>query len=435
MPPPRNLKTVKFKLQCKSCSGWSYTPTNVKVCLWCDESVHKKCLIGDLGCKTCCNDMIPGFNASYTELYGMSSRVNNVTYNPYDRNYYVNQIGDAIENTEEHTSLWNDISNFLINCKYQQLNNVTKSNQNEMKILSLNIRSLASKLSNVRDEISNYSKFDVICFNETSCQLSKLANGMSDLLLEGFHQPIIQDPVRKSGRGGGLAIYVNSRVCDDTDIDILDTGLDKASYAGEFLAIRIRHCKGSNESKVICNIYRSPSHKEPDFFTLQEAVLNKLNRFSSKHVLLVGDFNMDLIKHSSNAHCQHQIDTAAQHGFMQIVSRPTRVTDHSATLIDHVYSNSLEKTTSCNVLTIDLSDHLAILTTISLAGSRKCRSLKHRTNPGGQNAQRRLFNAANDAVFRELIEEQDWSVVMNQPDANSMYDSLSEIYDAHYNTA
>ena len=434
-PPPRNLRAAKFKIQCKSCSGMSYTPTNVKVCGWCNESVHKKCLIGELGCKVCCEQMIPGFNASYIELYGMSSRTNNVTYNPYDRDYYINQIGDSIENNEEHSSLWNDISNFLVNCKYQQLSNVGKSKENEMKILSLNIRSLVSKISDIRDEINNYSKFDVICFNETGCQLSKLANGMPDLFLEGFHQPIIQDPVRKSGRGGGLAIYVNSRVCEDTEIDIIDTGLEKASYAGEFLVVRIRHCKGSNESKIICNIYRSPSHKEPDFFALQDAVLEKLNRFSSKHVLLVGDYNMDLIKHSSNTHCQHQIDTAAQHGFMQIVSRPTRITDHSATLIDHVYSNSLEKTISCNILTVDLSDHLAILTTISLAGSHKSRSLKHRINLAGENTERRIFNAANDAVFTELIGQQDWSAVINQPDANSMYDSLSEIYDAHYNTA
>ena len=32
---------------------------------------------------------------------------------------------------------------------------------------------------------------------------------MSDIVLDGFYEPIMQDPLRKTGKGGGLAIYVN----------------------------------------------------------------------------------------------------------------------------------------------------------------------------------------------------------------------------------
>ena len=43
-----------------------------------------------------------------------------------------------------------------------------------------------------RKHFREFQKFDVLCFNETSCKLDNLANGSDDLLIEGFHYPIIQ---------------------------------------------------------------------------------------------------------------------------------------------------------------------------------------------------------------------------------------------------
>ena len=33
--------------------------------------------------------------------------------------------------------------------------------------------------------------------------------GKTDIELDGFYEPFVQDPIRKSGKGGGLAFYVN----------------------------------------------------------------------------------------------------------------------------------------------------------------------------------------------------------------------------------
>ena len=56
-------------------------------------------------------------------------------------------------------------------------------------------------------------------FNECNLKLEKHPKGIEDILLEGFHEPILQPPASSSGRGGGLAIYVNKRICEETDID------------------------------------------------------------------------------------------------------------------------------------------------------------------------------------------------------------------------
>ena len=122
--------------------------------------------------------------------------------------HHANLIGDRIANEEENNSLWNDISDILVSCKYKQPKHVTAPKPNELNVLSLNIRSLYKNVNcDISDDITDYQKYyDVLAFNETNCSVGKLANGIDDLIIEGFHPPIIQEPFRNSGKGGGLAI-------------------------------------------------------------------------------------------------------------------------------------------------------------------------------------------------------------------------------------
>ena len=117
---------------------------------------------------------------------------------------------------------------------------------------------------------------------------------------------------------------------------------------------------------MLVNIYRSPSENVDKFIDALDDVLRSLDRHKNKQTLLTGDLNIDLIKFSNDCHCQNLISVFEKYGLVQLVSRPTRVTDHSATLIDHVYTNDVANVISCNVLTTDISDHLAVLTTITL---------------------------------------------------------------------
>ena len=44
-------------------------------------------------------------------------------------------------------------------------------------------------------------------------------------------------------------------------------------------------------------------------------------------------------------------------GLMPIITKPTRITDHTATLIDHIYTNTLEKLIKSRLCLADISDH------------------------------------------------------------------------------
>ncbi len=124
-------------------------------------------------------------------------------------------------------------------------------------------------------------------------------------------------------------------------------------------------------------------------------------------------------------------------GFLQVISRPTRITDHSSTLIDHVYTNKLEDTISANILTTNLSDHLATLTTINLDNTASSPyRIASREQQTPDEFEYRIINEANNQQFRYLIDGEDWGGVLSDDlDAQSQFDKFCEIYTNHYNTA
>ena len=373
--PKRNKHanaTDKFKAKCSACTGFSYSIRNVRTCDYCDQKVHVKCWNNSLGCNKCCEAIIPGFHALSYELLGDPYLKNDKVYNPYSSTHLTQLIGEILENEESSNHTFSDAAEILVNCRYKQPSLVTSSNDFELSIFSLNIRTLLNKIEKLRDNIAFYEKFDVLLFNETNCIKSKLPNGLNDITLAGFHDPVIQDPIRSTGKGGGLAIYINKRICSDEDnIQPFSPYDEPENTSGEFQFVKIKECKGHLKTVVIGNVYRSPSNRPDKFNKLYDIVLQKLstNRYANKIKYIAGDFNQDLIKHDEDNDCQNLVDTAHNHGFAQIVSRPTRITEHSATLIDHVYTCNIESTLSCNILTLDISDHLATHTKFSLGSN------------------------------------------------------------------
>ena len=102
--------------------------------------------------------------------------------------------------------MWNDVSEFLVSCRYKEPKYVNTPSEHELSIFLLNIQILTNKTTKLRENIQFYQKFDFLLFQET--------NGISDILLNGFHVPSVQKPIRSTGKRRGLAIYVNENACD-----------------------------------------------------------------------------------------------------------------------------------------------------------------------------------------------------------------------------
>ena len=72
----------------------------------------------------------------------------------------------------------------------------------------------------------------------------------------------------------------------------------------------------------------------------------------------MADFNIDLSKIDTHTDSQNLINSLGSCFFQPGIFQPTRITDHSTTLINNVFFNSIEYFIISGNLIYDLTDHL-----------------------------------------------------------------------------
>ena len=80
-------------------------------------------------------------------------------------------------------------------------------------------------------------------------------------------------------------------------------------------------------------------------------------------VYILGDMNIDLFKHHTHLPTGRYLDMLYSHNLLPVITKPTRITSHTATLIDHIYTNTANRLIS-EVIPVDISDHLPIFCTV-----------------------------------------------------------------------
>ena len=76
----------------------------------------------------------------------------------------------------------------------------------------------------------------------------------------------------------------------------------------------------------------------------------------NKTAYLMGDFNIDLLKVNIHAKTNEFVNDVISQGLLPKITRPARITPHSATLIDHVYSNDNRPTSQNDITEINITD-------------------------------------------------------------------------------
>ena len=103
-------------------------------------------------------------------------------------------------------------------------------------------------------------------------------------------------------------------------------------------------------------IYRHPNTDSIQFIEYIESTLSKID-CNKYEVFRMGDFNIDLLQYDSNTISNHFINSMTTHSFLPYILQPSRVTDHSATLIDNIFSNVTDIESVSGNLTSLISDH------------------------------------------------------------------------------
>ena len=77
-----------------------------------------------------------------------------------------------------------------------------------------------------------------------------------------------------------------------------------------------------------------------------------------KSIFLLGDFNVNLLNYNEHIQTNEFLDSLASNSFIPLILQPTRITSHSNTLIDNVFSNVIDPDIISGNLTGTITDYL-----------------------------------------------------------------------------
>ena len=96
--------------------------------------------------------------------------------------------------------------------------------------------------------------------------------------------------------------------------------------------------------------------------------MNKYIQFSALHVrenkncIITGDFNYNLFNLKYHEETENFYNIMTSNSFRTLITKPTRVTDNSSTLIDHIWVNDMsDNKMDCKILVTDITDHFPVL--------------------------------------------------------------------------
>ena len=94
------------------------------------------------------------------------------------------------------------------------------------------------------------------------------------------------------------------------------------------------------------------------FYQPLESILSTIS-FENK-LYLMGDFKINIFNSRSHQSTNEGINLMFSNGMFPLISKRTRITSSTATLIDNIFTNNLEQCMSSGIPYTDLSDHLPI---------------------------------------------------------------------------
>ena len=208
-------------------------------------------------------------------------------------------------------------------------------------ILSLNCRSIVSKLDELKVFLSDLKKSKVICV------LFQEIWDFPDHFDFDFSNFNFYFKKRALKRGGGVGLLVRS--------DLSCTLLPSPFLEGVFESIAISVNFESLCLKII-NIYRPPNGILDDF---HNSFLEFYDSFPTNEtnspIIVGGDFNIDLLCKNENSF--DLVNNFFSQGLINVVSKATRIVPPSKSLIDHIFVSDPSIFISSGVITDSPSDH------------------------------------------------------------------------------
>ena len=234
-------------------------------------------------------------------------------------------------------------------CNCQEFNTFVASSKFFFSALHLNISSLGRHFDEFNALLSLLNlKFGVIGISES--RFLKHFPPIFDYNIEGYS---VEFTPTESSAGGAL-LYVSNNLIYFPRSDLSEILYKPRELESVFLEISF----SSKSNFIVGCIYKHPGMCVNTFTNDFLSPLLQLVGRENKSIVLLGDFNINLLKYDSNAGVSNFLDTLGSYSILPRVLLPTRITENSHTLIDNIFSTpTANECVSGNILHT-ISDHL-----------------------------------------------------------------------------
>ena len=258
------------------------------------------------------------------------------------------KLNEVLENNQE---IGDDGQSMHVKCQYMDINEFKSSKFNSVNTLSffhLNVASLSHNFEGLHAILASLEfDFDVIGISETRIKISSSIT--SNLHIKNYH--FENNPTESSAGGTGLYISTKLAYIPRSDLCMYK--------AGELESTFIEIIYNNSPNVIVGCVYRHPCMSLEEFNAdYSSQLFEKLATESNKKVFLMGDFNVDLLKSNDHSESSVFLEQLESNNLMPQILLPTRLTDHSRTLIDNIFSNSIGSDNISGNLTCTVSDHL-----------------------------------------------------------------------------
>ena len=226
-----------------------------------------------------------------------------------------------------------ETDNNLMNFNYYSISDTHKlfhslSDSSMFSVIHTNIRSYNKNFSEFNAILTNFSRdFDIIGLSETWDTHSSPTKLQQ---LDGYHPP---ETTRGETQNGGVLMYIKDHISFNKRNDLIGKLTNSES-----LFIEIER---TEENIIAGVIYRHPNTAAHDFVADLKPILETLLR-EKKQIILMGDFNLDLLKVNDHKASEQFLDSMLDYNLMPYICQPTRFDkDMKSTLIDNNFLNQI----------------------------------------------------------------------------------------------
>ena len=273
-----------------------------------------------------------------------------------------------------------------------------------ISLAHLNVRSIKNRINFIQvNELVADNDWDVFTASETWLN-STVSN--AEINIAGYK--LIRSD-RRYKRGGGDCAYIRNNLKAE-EVKHLSSS---SEHGFQQLWVRIQHIK--LKSFLLCVVYRPPDceincFKEHMTSSIIEALLY------DKTIIIMGDLNCDLLSDKSDTRVLKELCTTLN--LSQIISKPTRVTNDSVSLLDVVLTTNPQQVINTAVLESTISDHFTVTATIRLKAPK----------PKPFQIRSRSFKFYDPKAFNDDLAKISWNASENCADINIRLEQFNKAF-------